>query len=73
VKDVYCPESHIWGYLKRPKKGTCCEICRATENLRAYRGPYMKQTVCNSCLEKAKRKAKKKEKRYERKRKRTRT
>lgn len=53
--NVYSPESHIWMELKRPRKGTCCEICSATDKLMAYRLSCMKQTVCKRCLNKAKR------------------
>ena len=52
---VISPDSHIWKNLKKLRKGTSCELCEGTDNLYAYRSSTGNQTLCKSCLDKAKR------------------
>jgi len=50
LDEITSPHSHVWKKLKRPKKGTKCEICGSVADLRAYRSSYKNQTLCGSCL-----------------------
>ena len=56
--NVISPDSHVWIELKKPKKGTVCQICGAKDNLMAYRSAYTKQTICRTDLNQAKKKSK---------------